>query len=109
MISSAYKLAWEIMKSDYPQGDWNVYPFHFSDGDNWSGRDTERCVKLLTDALLPASNIFCYGQVRSAYGSGQFKKDLDSTLGADDRVVTAAVNSRDEIADSIRHFLGKGR
>jgi hypothetical protein len=40
MISSAYKLCAEIIEDDYPSADWNIYPFHFSDGDNWSVDDT---------------------------------------------------------------------
>jgi uncharacterized sporulation protein YeaH/YhbH (DUF444 family) len=36
MISSAYKLCRDLIKSDYPPSAWNIYPFHFTDGDNWS-------------------------------------------------------------------------
>lgn len=108
-ISSAYELCMKLIREKYRPENWNIYPFHYSDGDNWSARDTERCVALLTDEILPCVNQFCYGQVKSAYGSGQFKKDLDGALGPEERVVTAAVNSREEIADSIRMFLGKGR
>jgi uncharacterized protein len=108
-ISSAYDLCLKLMREKYRPENWNIYPFHYSDGDNWSARDTERCVGLLVDEILPGVNQFCYGQVKSAYGSGQFKKDLDMALGDDERVVTAAVNNREEIADSIRTFLGKGR
>ncbi len=108
-ISSAYELCLKLIRERYRPDNWNIYPFHYSDGDNWSARDTERCVGMLLDEILPRVNQFCYGQVKSAYGSGQFKKDLDTALGHDERVVTAAVNSREEIADSIRSFLGKGR
>ena len=41
LISSAYKLAVKILDEDYPAADWNIYPFHFSDGDNWSANDTK--------------------------------------------------------------------
>lgn len=108
-ISSAYELCASMIEARYPASEWNIYPFHFSDGDNWSGRDTERCVKLLNDVLLPQSNIFCYGQVRSAYGSGQFKKDLDRVYPDDDRVITSDIPDRDGILDSIKDFLGTGR
>jgi hypothetical protein len=47
--------------------------------------------------------------VKSAYGSGQFKKDLDSALEGEERLVTANINDREGIADAIRAFLGKGR
>jgi len=108
-ISSAYELCLQLMRDRYPASEWNVYPFHFSDGDNWSTRDTEHCVSLLKDSLLPACNQFCYGQVKSAYGSGQFKKDLDTAFKGDDKVVTTDIQDRDGILPSIKSFLGKGR
>jgi len=108
-ISSAYELCLNLIQDRYRPENYNIYPFHYSDGDNWSARDTERCVNLLRDEILPRVNQFCYGQVKSAYGSGQFKKDLDGAFGDDEDVVTSNVNSREEIADSIRAFLGSGR
>ncbi|MCK5941269.1 MAG: DUF444 family protein [Planctomycetes bacterium] len=108
-ISSAYELCLQIVRDQYPASEWNVYPFHFSDGDNWSTRDTEHCVGLLKDSLLPMSNQFCYGQVKSAYGSGQFKKDLDQAFGGEEKVVTTDIMDRDGILPSIKSFLGKGR
>ena len=53
LISSAYKLCQKIIETDYPPAEWNIYPFHFSDGDNWSGDDTRLCVELLENKLLP--------------------------------------------------------
>ena len=108
-ISAAYELCGKLMRERFPAAEWNVYPFHFSDGDNWSGRDTERCVELLQTQLLPGSNVFCYGQVRSAYGSGQFKKDLDAKLAGDERLITSEIPDRDGILKSIKDFLGKGK
>ena len=46
-ISSAYKLCNEIIDRHYPVSYFNIYPFHFSDGDNWVGGDTKECVLLL--------------------------------------------------------------
>ncbi|MBX3461629.1 MAG: DUF444 family protein [Planctomycetes bacterium] len=108
-ISSAYELCLQLVRDRYPAQEWNVYPFHFSDGDNWSTRDTEHCVALLRDSLLPVCNQFCYGQVKSAYGSGQFKKDLDVAFRGDDKVVTTDIQDREGILPSIKAFLGKGR
>ena len=99
----------KLIDEQFPPGEWNIYPFHFSDGDNWSGKDTERCVELLRDRIIPRVNQFCYGQVKSAYGTGQFKGDLDDALGAEDKVVTSDIPNRDAILESIRTFLGKGR
>ena len=109
MISSAYKLCAEILEADYPASEWNIYPFHFSDGDNWSVDDTLLCVQMLKDRLLPVSNVFCYGQVQSPYGSGQFIKDLRENFKADERILTSEIRDRDAILPSIRDFLGKGK
>ena len=109
LISSAYKLAAQILADDYPADAWNIYLFHFSDGDNWSNNDTKVCLKLMTDTLLPVCNQFSYGQVDSEYGSGQFYKDLQQSFGEDERVVTSRIPRRDAIMDSIKEFLGKGR
>jgi len=109
LISSAYKLCQQIIEKDYPINEWNIYPFHFSDGDNWSGEDTRLCTKLLKEFFLPKTNMFCYGQVESKYGSGQFLKDLQKEFGSDERIICSQIESRDKILDSIKDFLGKGR
>jgi len=108
-ISSAYDLCNRLIDEQFPPDDWNIYPFHFSDGDNWGGDDTRRCIKLLGEHILPRSNVFCYGQVKSAYGSGQFIKDLRGSFEDDERMILSSIASRDEIYDSIKDFLGKGR
>jgi uncharacterized sporulation protein YeaH/YhbH (DUF444 family) len=108
-ISSAYSVCAEMIEREYDPSEYNIYPFHFSDGDNWGGEDTKKCLQLLKEKLLPASNIFCYGQVKSAYGSGQFIKDLKETFEKDDRLVMSEIPDRDAIYDSIKAFLGKGK
>lgn len=109
LISSAYKLCQKIIEEEYPTNQWNVYPFHFSDGDNWSGEDTRLCVKMLKEFFLPRVNQFGYGQVESKYGSGQFLKDLEKSLPDDDRLVVSKIENREKILQSIKDFLGKGR
>jgi len=109
MISSAYRLAAELIDAHYAAEEWNIYPFHFSDGDNWSMDDTLACIEQLRRRLLPRVNQFAYGQVESPYGSGQFIKDLREHLGKDERVVTSEIRDKDGIVGSIKEFLGKGR
>jgi hypothetical protein len=108
-ISSAYRLCRDILAKDHPADRWNVYCFHFSDGDNWSGGDTAECLALLESALLPSVNLFCYGQVKSAYGSGQFKHDLDQKLAGREDLVTVEIPDKEGILGAIRAFLGSGR
>ena len=109
LISSAFKLAKDIIEADYPPNQWNIYPFHFSDGVNWSGVDTRLCMRLLQEFFLPNVNQFGYGQVESKYGSGQFAKDLEREFPDDDRLVISKIENRDKILGSIKDFLGKGR
>jgi sporulation protein YhbH len=108
MISSAYKLCSQLIDDHYPPEEWNIYPFHFSDGDNWSMDDTLHCVELMKQKILPRVNMFAYGQVESPYGSGQFIKDLRDHFGKDERVITSEIRDKDAIVGSIKEFLGKG-
>ncbi len=109
IISSAYKLANKIIDENYNPSDWNIYLFHFSDGDNWGEIDTDECVSILENHLLPKVNLFCYGQVESPYGSGQFIRDLDDYFQDEDKVVLSEIADKEEIYESIKDFLGKGR
>jgi uncharacterized protein len=110
LISSAFKLCVDIIKEDYDFNEWNIYPFHFSDGDNWSTDDTKYCLELLDKEILPVSNMFCYGQVESRYGSGQFYKDLSTKYGEkSEDVILSKIKNKDAILDSIKDFLGKGK
>lgn len=110
LISSAYRLALKMIEEDFSPQEWNIYLFHFSDGDNWSGNDTSECMKILEGQLVPFSNLFCYGQVESRYGSGQFLRDLHKHFGEESQgITTAQIKDRDAIIDAIKIFLGKGK
>jgi uncharacterized sporulation protein YeaH/YhbH (DUF444 family) len=109
VISSAYRLALDITRTDYPAQEWNVYCFHFSDGDNWSQGDTQECVRLLREDLLPTVNLFCYGQVESPYGTGQFLLDLKEAFADEAAVALSKIESKESIHQSIKEFLGRGR
>jgi uncharacterized sporulation protein YeaH/YhbH (DUF444 family) len=107
-ISTAYELILQIVQSRFSPESWNVYVFHFSDGENGDSRDTERCMEMLRDDMLPALNLFAFGQVRSSYGGGRFKTDIDEAFPGEVKVVTSEIRDRDEIYDGIKRFLGKG-
>jgi uncharacterized sporulation protein YeaH/YhbH (DUF444 family) len=113
-ISSAYLLADHIIDQDYPLDNWNIYAFHFSDGDNWND-DVKRACEA-AQHMLPKLNMFGYGQVHS-YGSGQFVKvlreyfnDVPEAAYPDGtpRLVMSLIPDRDGILNSIKDFLGKG-
>jgi sporulation protein YhbH len=110
IISSAYKLCQKIIEADYDALEWNVYPFHFSDGDNWSANDTQECLNLLQNYFFKIANMFCYGQVESEFGSGQFLKDLKDRFGDEhDNLIVSQIENREGILKSIKDFLGKGK
>lgn len=110
IISSAYKLCLDIISKRYSPNEWNIYPFHFSDGDNWSGNDTTECLQLLEKEFFPKTNMFCYGQVESEYGSGQFYRDLEEKFGHEhEHLITSKIEDKSAIPRSIKDFLGKGK
>jgi len=64
---------------------------------------------MLEQDIIPASNMFCYGQVESRYGSGQFYKDLHGVYGDDSKkIILSKIKNKEGILDSIKEFLGKG-
>lgn len=104
-ISSAYQLCFEIVTRDFNPADWNLYAFHFSDGENFGSDDDQRCLSLLEEHLLPAMNLFCYGQVRSTSGPLFMEtiKDVE-----DEKLSRARIDDDDDILPAIKTFLGKG-
>ncbi len=134
-ISSALQCCTELLDAHYDPGDWNIYVFHFSDGDNSSDTDNRLCVQMLEKQLLPKVNLFGYVQVKSAYGSGHFLSVMreafpekgggagsspsGSGVGSGgggggigpiaQRVVTSRVNDREDIYESLRTLFKAGR
>jgi uncharacterized sporulation protein YeaH/YhbH (DUF444 family) len=108
-ISSAYKVAKELIRREFNPAEWNIYCFQFSDGDNW-GEDNVQSLSLLGDELLPAVNLFCYGQVESPYGSGEYIRAIKGRFGDDhEKLVLSEIEDKEGIFDSIKLFLGKGK
>lgn len=108
-ISSAFRLAREIIEKQYAADEWNIYLFHFSDGDNSSESDSRECCAMVREHLAPVVNMFGYCQVASAYGSGNFINVVHEHLSDVEAVITSRVNNRDDIYDSIKTFFAQGR
>ncbi len=107
-ISSAYNVVNSLIQRDFNPTDWNIYVFQFSDGDNW-GEDNRDCLEILTENIVPHCNLFCYGQVESPYGSGEFIRELQDVREQFDNVVLSEIENKEAIYDSIKLFLGKGK
>ncbi len=108
-ISSVFKLCRSLLETHYNPEEWNVYLFHFSDGDNSSESDSRECCDVLRQHLLPHANLFGYCQVASAYGSGNFINVILEHLKDHEAVITSRVNNKDDIYDSLKTFFTPGK
>ncbi len=106
-ISSAYELCLELVGKSFPPEDFNIYPFHFSDGDNFTD-DDEKALELLAK-IVSVANVFCYAQVEGTYGSGQFLRLMRQKTEGEEKVLTAMIQNQDHIYDALKVFLGTGR
>ena len=61
ICSSAYAKALELIKEKYSPARYNIYPVHFSDGENLSS-DNEKCLQYVQE-LMKVSGMFGYGEV----------------------------------------------
>lgn len=61
ICSSAYKKALELIDKKYSPTSYNIYPFHFSDGENFYS-DNQESIRLVKE-LLTVSKLFGYGEV----------------------------------------------
>lgn len=61
ICSSAYEKALEVIDKDYSPDLYNIYPFHFSDGDNLSS-DNKKCLRLINQ-LMDLSSMVGYAEV----------------------------------------------
>lgn len=102
-VSSAYQLALEVMTARFPASAWNVYPFHFSDGDNWGDGDNERCRSLVRE-MLARCNVFGYGEIQR---NRRASSTLMTALRAvdDPRFIEVTISNKDEVYPALRHFF----
>jgi sporulation protein YhbH len=106
-ISSAYEVCLRLIREEFPPEEYNIYPFHFSDGDNFSN-DDQQAINLLLE-IIPSANVFCYGQVEGYYGSGNFLKLVLEKVVEDQKFLGAEMRDKDGIYDVLKTFLGSGR
>ena len=102
-VSSAYELALDIIKERYSPNDWNIYPFHFSDGGNlpW---DNDRCVDLVYK-FIDICNLFGYGEIRESHYS--LMSTLMSAYSRIDnkKFVGVTISDKSEVYPALRRFF----
>lgn len=104
-VSSAYELALQIIAERFPPEDWNIYPFHFSDGGNlpW---DNDRCVELVYK-FIDICNIFGYGEIRESHYS--LMSTLMSAYSRIDnkKFVGVTISDKAEVYPALRKFFSQ--
>lgn len=102
--SSAYQLALELIEQRYGPEDWNIYPFHFSDGDNWPS-DNDTCLDL-AGRLLGCSNLLGYGEIRQ--GSSTRQSSLMQALGRleSPKYVSVTIGEKGDVHPALGRFFG---
>lgn len=106
--SSAYELANEIIDERFPVADWNIYPIHFSDGDNWGDVDNQRCLELI-EQLLEKSNAVGYGEIQE--GSKRSMTTLMSTFQKikNQRFIAMTITQKSEVYPALKTFFRRDR
>jgi uncharacterized protein len=111
VVSSAYKLALDIIAERFPPRDWNIYPFHFSDGDNYYS-DNDEAVRL-ADELISTCNLFGYGEIgeegMSSYrrSSGALLSIFSDRLKNQERFVGVRIDEKEDVYPALKQFFGK--
>jgi sporulation protein YhbH len=111
VVSSAYRLALDTIAERFPPRDWNVYPFHFSDGDNYYS-DNDEAVRL-ADELISTCNLFGYGEIgeegASSYrrSSGALLSIFKDRLKNQNRFVGVRIDDREDVYPALKEFFGK--
>jgi uncharacterized protein len=107
--SSVYDLALRLIEQKYPPDLYNLYPFHFSDGDNLSS-DNPKSVELV-NRLLEMCSLFGYGEIDATAGGPAYYRS--STLHAlyrreisHNRFMSVAIKDKTEVLKALRTFFG---
>lgn len=102
-VSSAYQLAVDIIQERYPTADWNIYPFHFSDGDNMFS-DNRLCVELV-HRLLGMCNLFGYGQIKQGWYPAGTLMSVYSQEIDNDKFVAVTIEDKQDVYPALRRFF----
>ncbi len=101
--SSAYRLALDIIERRYPPSDWNIYPFHFSDGDNLYS-DNDLCLDLVQQ-LLKKCNLFGYGEINQSHWSRSSTLMSVFSQINDPKFVGVTITDKSDVYPALRKFF----
>jgi uncharacterized protein len=111
VVSSAYKLALDIIGERFNPREWNLYPFHFSDGDNYYS-DNDEAIRL-ADELITTCNLFGYGEIGEegalSYrrSSGALLSIFKDRLKGQGRFIGVRIDEKEDVYPALKEFFGK--
>ncbi|MDT5293169.1 MAG: uncharacterized protein QOJ76_49 [Acidobacteriota bacterium] len=111
VVSSAYQLALDIISTRYRPSDWNIYPFHFSDGDNYYS-DNEEAARL-ADELIRTCNLFGYGEIGEEGGGGYRRSSgallsiFNDRLKQKERFIGVRIDDKEDVYPALKQFFGR--
>ncbi len=88
----------------YPPHRYNIYPFHFSDGDNLTS-DNERCVQLVQE-LIKRCNLFGYTEVNQ-YGRHSTLMSAYRHI-KDPKFLHFIIREKGQVYEALKHFFSNG-
>ncbi len=96
--SSVYRYALDLIEREYPPAHYNIYPVHFTDGDN-IGSDNTRALTLMKN-LVEVSQIVGYGEILRTHYSSTLMSTLKRISDPKLRLVT--IRDRNEVYDALK-------
>ena len=112
--SSAYQAAFDNMEQHHPMSKWNIYLFHFSDGDNLP-YDNDVCKKIV-EKLLGRCQMVGYGEIKygddaSFYGwvggPASPPSSLQNRLNEvkHPRLIVTTITHKEQLYETLQSFL----
>ena len=108
IVSSAFKLAKEIVDDRYSPNEWNLYFAQASDGDNWDN-DNEELLNIIDKDILPVTQYFSYIQVgmkrHGYYNSGNLLQEYVQLQANHKNMVTKHIEDNSDIYPVFREIF----
>jgi uncharacterized sporulation protein YeaH/YhbH (DUF444 family) len=109
-VSSAPKLALEIINKRYHPSSWNIYAFHCTDGDNWE-EDNVAAFDSMRE-LSRLSQMLCYAEISLDSERPKWQADKASKLWSDlskvqdDKLKLAMLSNAQDIWPTFKKLFG---
>lgn len=100
--SSVYELALKLIEERYNPQDYNIYGFHFSDGDNLSS-DNEKCVDLI-GKLLKVCNLVGYGEIEGPYYNPSSLNNAYKKID-NQKFITISIRDKNGVYAALKRFF----